>query len=251
MLAKRIIPCLDVNEGRVVKGVKFKQLKDSGDPVELARQYYQQGADELTFLDIGASYQSREIIIDVVEKVGHEIFIPLTVGGGLRSITDMRNVLRAGADKIALCTAALNQPLLIQQGARAFGSQCVVLSIDAKKQGDTWYAYSHGGRFNTQQDVLTWAKKGEALGAGEILLNSIDQDGTHQGYDLELTAKVASCVSIPVIASGGAGDLDQMVNAIKKGKADAILLASLLHAGKYSIADIKKYLHKHKVAVRC
>ena len=250
MLAIRIIPCLDVEEGRVVKGIKFKDLRDVGDPVELAGDYNDQGADELTFLDIGASYKSKELMIDVVQKVSRKVFIPLTVGGGIRSIGDMRMALKAGADKVAICTSALNDPSLISKGAEAFGSQCIVLSVDAKKHGESWHAYTHGGRRDTGIDAVEWAKKGEELGAGEILLNSMDMDGTKKGYDLELTKKVSELLEIPVIASGGAGNLEQIYEAVALGKGDAVLLASLLHYGECTIQEIKDYLKKKGVPVR-
>jgi cyclase len=250
MIALRIIPCLDVDAGRVVKGTKFRNIRDAGDPVELARYYNQQNADELVFLDIGASHNSRQIMLDVVERVSREVFIPLTVGGGIRSVEDMRYVLHAGADKVAICTSAIRDPQLLSDGARRFGSQCVVLSIDAKREGNGWFAYTHGGRENSGLDVIEWARRGEQLGAGEILLNSIDMDGTKAGYDLQLTRRVSETVSIPVIASGGAGTLQQILEVVEKGKADAVLLASLLHYGKYKIADIKRYLTQKGVAVR-
>jgi cyclase len=250
MLATRIIPCLDVDYGRVVKGIKFKDLDNVGDPIDLAKSYNKQGADELTFLDIGASYKSRDILIEVVEKVSEEVFIPLTVGGGLRSVEDMRKVLNGGADKVAICTSAIQNPSLVTEGAKIFGSQCIVLSIDAKRNGDSWHAYTHGGRNDSGLNAIEWAKEGEKLGAGEILLNSIDKDGTKEGYDLELTRKISESVGIPVIASGGAGNPDQMVDAVKKGKADAVLLASLLHYGKYTIKDIKEHLKKKGICVR-
>jgi imidazole glycerol-phosphate synthase subunit HisF len=250
MLATRIIPCLDVDNGRVVKGIKFENIRDAGDPVEMGKMYNDQGADELTFLDIGASYKSREIMIDVVEQVSRQIFIPFTVGGGIREVKDMRDILKAGADKVAVCTAALKNPDLLNEGARIFGAQCIVLSIDAKRNGNSWTCYSHGGRTDTGKDVIAWAKEGEQRGAGEILLNSIDRDGMKEGYDLELTRRVSETVSIPVIASGGAGTLQQMVDAVLKGKGDAVLLASLLHYGEFTIADIKKYLKENGVVVR-
>jgi cyclase len=250
MLATRIIPCLDVDFGKVVKGIKFKDLDNVGDPVEMAKAYNEQGADELTFLDIGASYKSRKILIEVVEKISEEVFIPLTVGGGIRSSEDMRNVLNSGADKVAICTSAIEDPSLITESAKAFGSQCIVLSIDAKRHNGSWYAYTHGGRNNSGIDAITWAKEGEKLGAGEILLNSIDKDGTKEGYDLDLTRKVSESVNIPVIASGGAGNPQQMVDAVKKGKADAVLLASLLHYGEYTIKEIKEYLKNEEICVR-
>lgn len=251
MLTTRIIPCLDVESGRVVKGVKFRDIKDAGNPVELAKRYNAQGADEITFLDIGASYRSREIMIDVVKKVSRQVFIPLTVGGGIRNTTDMRKVLNAGADKVAICTSAIESPALISEGAKIFGSQCIVLSIDAKKEDDKWYAYTHGGRYNSGLDAVEWAKKGKELGAGEILLNSIDKDGTKKGYDIKLTGKVSESLGIPVIASGGAGNLKQILDAVVIGKADAVLIASLLHYDKYTVAEIKKFLQKKGVAVRC
>ncbi len=250
MLATRIIPCLDVDFGRVVKGIKFKELDNVGDPVKMAKEYNAQGADELTFLDIGASYKSREILIGVVEKVSEEVFIPLTVGGGLRSTEDMRKALTSGADKVAICTSAIEKPSLITEGAIIFGSQCIVLSIDAKRHNGSWYAYTHGGRNNSGIYAIEWAKEGEKLGAGEILLNSIDKDGTKEGYDLELTAEISESVNIPVIASGGAGNPQQMVDAVKVGKADAVLLASLLHYGEYTIKDIKEYLKGKEISVR-
>jgi cyclase len=250
MLAKRIIPCLDVEDGRVVKGIKFQNLKDAGDPVELAALYNHQGADELTFLDIGASYRSQEIMIEVVEKVSSKIFIPLTVGGGIREVADMRRILNAGADKVAVCTAAIKNPSLISEGAEKFGSQCIVLSIDAKRSKNSWSIYMNGGRVDAGIDALEWAKKGERLGAGEILLNSIDMDGTRQGYDLQLTRTISELVNIPVIASGGAGTLEQMYDAIIAGKADAVLLASLLHYGEFTIAGIKNYLKDKGVTIR-
>jgi cyclase len=250
MLAIRIIPCLDIDDGRVVKGVEFKGLKDAGDPIERARVYNDMGADELIFLDVGASHRSRQILIDVVEQVSQQMFIPLTVGGGLRSMEDMRMVLNAGADKVALCTAAIAQPDLIDAGARNFGSQCIVLSIDAKQHGTAWHAYTHGGRTDSGRDVLAWAHEIVERGAGEILLNSIDMDGTQQGYDLELIYSVATSVPVPVIASGGAGTLDHMVDAVHRGRADAVLLASLLHFKTYTIRDIKRYFEQKGICVR-
>jgi len=212
---------MDVEEGRVVKGIKFNKIKKVGSPVEYARYYNEQEADELVFLDIGASYKSKEIMIEVVREVSREVFIPLTVGGGIRNIDDMRGVLLAGADKVAVCTAALKEPLILSDGARIFGSQCIVLSIDAKKENGSWVAYTHGGRYNSGVDAIEWAKQGQALGAGEILLNSIDADGTKKGYDIELTRRVSEAVSIPVIASGGAGTLKHLLDVIHEGKADA------------------------------
>ncbi|RMI01663.1 MAG: imidazole glycerol phosphate synthase subunit HisF [Calditrichaeota bacterium] len=250
MLAKRIIPCLDIEDGRVVKGVQFRNIRDAGDPVELARHYNAQQADELVFLDIGASYRSREIMLEVVEKVSREVFIPLTVGGGIRTIEDMRRALQAGADKVAVCTAAIKQPQLLTEGAERFGAQCMVLSIDARRVGERWLACTHGGRRLTDLEAIEWAQRGEALGAGEILLNSIDMDGTRSGYDLELTRRVAEAVHIPVIASGGAGTLEHIRQAAVEGKADAVLLASLLHFGEFTVGDIKTYLKQQGVPVR-
>ena len=246
----RIIPCLDVDKGRVKKGVKFKDIRDAGDPVELANFYNNQGADEITFLDIGATYQSRRILLDVVEKVSRQVFVPLSVGGGISSIEDMRRVLNAGADKVSLCSAALRDPSLLTQGAKLFGSQCIVLSIDAQRAGSSWHAFVNGGRIDSGIDALQWAEQGEKLGAGEILLNSIDRDGTKAGYDLELTRKVSQRVNIPVIASGGAGNMDHMVEAAKRGNADAILLASLLHDRELGVGEIKSYLKEKGVNVR-
>jgi cyclase len=256
MQAKRIIPCLDVDDGRVVKGVKFKDIQDAGDPVELARRYNAEGADELTFLDIGASYKSRATLLDVVSKVAAEVFIPLCVGGGIRSVEDMREAMNSGADKVSVCTSALARPELLSEMARAYGSQCVVLSIDAARAGTgadgkpTWHAYSHGGRTDTGRDTIEWARLAVKLGAGEILLNSIDADGTGSGYDLELTRTIMEAVPVPVIASGGAGNLDQIVGVLKDPGADAALLASLLHFGKTTIKEIKKRIETEGICVR-
>ena len=250
MLAIRIIPCLDVDDGRVVKGVRFSGLKDAGDPAELARLYNDQGADELTFLDVGASYKSRDILIDIVKKISRVLFIPLTVGGGLRTIDDMKKALDAGADKVAICTRAIEEPVLIEKAANAFGSQCVVVSIDARRIDNTWHSFTHGGRRDSGLDALQWARQAVESGAGEILLNSIDMDGTRKGYDLELTSRVAASVNVPVIASGGAGGLQQIADVVIKSKADAILLASLLHFRDITVQDIKKYLEGKGVIVR-
>ncbi len=250
MLAKRIIPCLDIKNGRVVKGVKFKGVREVGDPVKLARKYNDDGADELCFLDIMASFESRKIIIDLVEQVSSQIFIPFSVGGGINSIENIRNVLLAGADKVSMCTGALKNPDLIREASEIFGSQSIVLSIDAKKVGNRWHAFSHGGRYDTGIDAVEWAVKGEKLGAGEILLNSIDADGTQSGYDIELTRAVSDSVGIPVIASGGAGTLEQIYEVFDKGHADAALVASIVHFGTYSIKDIKKFLKEKGVAIR-
>jgi cyclase len=250
MLTVRIIPCLDVEDGQVVKGIKFKDTRYAGNPLELASLYNEQGADEVIFLDIAATYRSRKIMIDVVERVSKRVFVPLTVGGGIRDIRDMRDLLNAGADKVSVCSAALQNPELIGDGAKVFGSQCIVLSIDAKRTGDSWHAFVRGGREDTGVDALEWAQKGEELGAGEILLNSIDADGTRAGYDLELTRKVSERSSLPVIASGGAGNLSQIFEAIEIGKADAVLVASLLHYKEYTVSDIKHYLRMRGVRIR-
>jgi len=249
--AKRIIPCLDVDVGRVVKGVKFKELSDAGDPVELARRYNAEGADELCFLDIGASYKSRATLLEVVRQVAKEVFIPLCVGGGIRTVEDMREAMNAGADKVSVCTSALARPELLTEMARAYGSQCVVLSIDAARAGEgRWHAYSHGGRTDTGRDAAAWAAEAVDRGAGEILLNSIDADGTGAGYDLELTCAILEAVPVPVIASGGAGDLAQIAGVLKDPGADAALVASLLHFGKTTIPAIKQYAASHGVPVR-
>jgi cyclase len=257
--AKRIIPCLDVDDGRVVKGVKFKGIQDAGDPVELARRYNDEGADELTFLDIGASYKSRSTLLDVVRRVAKEVFIPLCVGGGIRTVDDMREAMNAGADKVSVCTSALKNPALLAEMAKAYGRQCVVLSIDAKRvttndgasgENPQWRAYSHGGREDTGIDAIEWAIQAAELGAGEILLNSIDADGTGAGYDLELTARILEAVPVPVIASGGAGNLEQIAGVLLDPGADAALVASMLHFGKTTIPDIKKFIESKGVCVR-
>ena len=270
MQAKRIIPCLDVDDGKVVKGVKFEGIKEVGDPVELARRYNADGADELTFLDIGASYKSRATLLDVVQKVAAEVFIPLCVGGGIRAVDDMRDAMNAGADKVSVCTSALKRPELLHEMANAYGSQCVMLSIDAKRVPDSdgtlrWHAFSHGGRTDTGIDAIEWAMKAVELGAGEILLNSIDADGTGAGYDLELTRRILNAVPVPVIASGGAGTLEQIANVLlstaspemdgsispnKAPGADAALIASLLHFEKTKIKEIKKFAEEKGVCVR-
>ncbi|MFW6160254.1 MAG: imidazole glycerol phosphate synthase subunit HisF [Acidobacteriota bacterium] len=250
MLTLRIIPCLDIEDGRVVKGIQFQKLRDAGDPVALAEFYYQQGADEIVFLDVAATYRSQKIMAELVEKVSEKIFVPLTVGGGIKELSDIRILLRAGADKVSICSAALDNPSLIRTAAESFGSQCIVLSVDAKREGNSWFAWKKGGRERTSIDVLDWGLQGQALGAGEILLNSIDKDGTQSGYDLALTRKVAEALSIPVIASGGAGTIEQIWKAYRYGKADAVLLASLLHDKCLTISEIKKYLKKKGVPVR-
>lgn len=255
MLAKRIIPCLDVDRGRVVKGMRFVSLVDAGDPVEQARTYDAQGADELIFLDITASSDKRDIIIDVVRRVADEVFIPLTVGGGLASVEDIRSVLRAGADKVSLNTAAVKWPALIADGAETFGSQCIIVAIDARRRDASnpekgWEVFTHGGRSNTALDALEWAVLAEQLGAGEILLTSMDCDGTKNGYDIELTRAVSGAVRIPVIASGGAGKLEHFNQALTDGGASAVLAASLFHFGEYRIQEVKNYLRGQGVVVR-
>lgn len=267
MLTKRIIPCLDVKAGRVVKGVKFLNLRDAGDPVEIAKIYDQQGADELTFLDITASYEQREIMIDVVRRTAAEVFMPLTVGGGIKKIEDIRNLLRAGADKVSINTSAVLTPEIIREGAERFGSQCIVVAIDARRRTpshsrisepetsppepvESWEVYIHGGRTPTGLDVLEWARRVEELGAGEILLTSMDRDGTKQGYDIPLTRAVSEAVHIPVIASGGVGNLEHLYEGLTAGKADAVLAASIFHFREYTIPEAKAYLHQRGVQVR-
>jgi len=251
MLAKRIIPCLDVMKGRVVKGINFVRLRDAGDPVENARIYEKEGADELVFLDITASHEERKIMIDVVKKTAKEIFMPFTVGGGIRSLEDIRCLLKAGADKVSINTAAVKDPSLVEKSARKFGSQCIVVAIDAKKTNSgRWEVYTHGGRHPTGIDAVKWAKKVEKLGAGEILLTSMDKDGTEEGYDIELTKKIAEEVNIPVIASGGAGNPEHILEVFKIANADAALAASIFHYRKYSIKETKNYLAKKGIVVR-
>lgn len=257
MLTKRIIPCLDcdlsVPEGRVVKGIKFKQIRYAGVPWELARKYSQEGADELVFLDITASHERRETMVSVIEKTAEQVFIPLTVGGGIKSTGDMQKILRVGADKISVNTAAIKKPSIVKEGAKKFGSQCIVVAIDSKKTGKTksgHECYIYGGRKETGMDTLDWARKVEKLGAGEILLTSMDRDGTKMGFDLELTKLVSENVGIPVIASGGVGNPRHILKAFTKGKADAALAASIFHFNEYSILEVKKYLRKNGVEVR-
>lgn len=251
MLAKRIIPCLDVEKGRVVKGTRFLNLKDAGDPVELAAYYDRSGADELVFLDITASAEHRAIMREVVANVAKKVFIPFTVGGGIRTVDDMRMILKAGADKVAVNTAAVQEPGIINQGAMHFGSQCVVVAIDARKTGEhTWEVYIHGGRTPTGIDVLDWAIQAEKLGAGEILLTSMDRDGTKEGYDLELTSTVSKAVGIPVIASGGVGNKEHIYHGAISGKADGLLAASIFHFGEVSIKEVKEYLRGKGVVIR-
>lgn len=251
MFTKRIIPCLDVNRGRVVKGVNFVDLKDAGDPVEIARAYDAAGADELVFLDITASCENRDTVTDMVRAVASSVFIPFTVGGGIRTVDDFKKLLREGADKISVNSAAIDRPQLITEAAEKFGSQCVVIAIDARRRDDGgWNIYKHGGRLDTGIDAVWWAKKVEALGAGEILLTSMDCDGTKAGYDLELTQTVADAVNIPVIASGGAGTLEHFYEAFTKGKADAVLAASLFHYKELEIGQVKDYLAEKGISVR-
>ncbi len=250
MLTKRIIPCLDVKDGRVVKGVQFVSLRDAGDPVECAIAYDEQGADELVFLDITASHEKRNIILDVVSKTAETIFMPLTVGGGVRTLEDIRNLLNAGADKVSINTAAVNNPEFVKEAADQFGSQCIVVAIDAKRHGDHWEVFTHGGRNETGLEVVAWAQKMVEYGAGEILLTSMDCDGTKDGYDLGLNAAVSEAVSVPVIASGGAGNLEHLADGLTKGKADAVLAASIFHFGEYTIKETKEYLKKNGIAVR-
>lgn len=251
MLAKRIIPCLDVKDGRVVKGVNFVQLRDAGDPVEHGRAYDAASADELVFLDITASFERRDILLDVVRRVADQVFIPFAVGGGVRTLDDFRAILLAGADKVAVNTAAVENPPLITAAAEKFGSQCVVVAIDAKGAASgRWRVYTHGGRNGTERNAVEWAREAEARGAGEILLTSMDRDGTRDGYDLELTRAVADAVSIPVIASGGAGRVEHFAQALIDGHADAALAASLFHFGELTIREVKDFLAAHDVAVR-
>ena len=251
MHTKRIIPCLDVNKGRVVKGVNFVNLRDAGDPVEIAAFYNQSLADELVFLDITASSDARNIMLDVVRRTAEQVFIPLTVGGGIRSIEDIRNILNAGADKVSLNSAALKRPELIKEAAERFGNQCIVVAIDAKaREGGGFDVYLNGGRVNTGKDAVEWAKEAEKLGAGEILLTSMDCDGVKKGYDIALTQTISSAVNIPVIASGGAGCKEDFLDVLTQGGADAALAASLFHFRELEIKDVKEYLHSNNVAVR-
>ena len=251
MLLKRIIPCLDVAGGRVVKGIHFRQLRDQGDPVVMARAYSDQGADELVFLDIEAAPQQRATLVDIVERTARSVFIPFTVGGGIRDVDEIRTLLRAGADKVSIQTAAVQRPAFITEAARVYGSQCIVVAIDAKRETDAgWRVYTHGGRQVTDLDAIGWAKDAERRGAGEILLTSIDADGTQNGYDLPLTRAVANAVQIPVIASGGAGHPKDLAAVLTQGRADAALAASIFHDGAFPIPDTKRYLREHGVPVR-
>jgi cyclase len=256
MLAKRVIPCLDVHAGQVTRGVQFGkaeagELRNVGDPVELAVRYNEQGADEMVFFDITASAHARATMIDVVQRAADQCFMPLTVGGGLRTVEDMHAMLKAGADKVSINSSALATPDLIRAGAEKFGSQCIVVSIDAKRvAADRWEVFSHGGRTATGLDAVQWAVRAVSLGAGEIVLNSIDADGTKAGYDLVITRRISESVGVPVVASGGAGSLDHMVEVLIEGKADAVLAASIFHFGTYTVGDVKKFLHAHQVPVR-
>lgn len=250
MLTKRIIPCLDVKDGRVVKGVKFLGLRDAGDPVEVAKIYDGHHADEIVFLDITASYEERKIFLEVVRKTAEQVFMPLTVGGGIKDTSDIRDLLNAGADKVSINTSAVKSPQLVKEAADRFGSQCIVVAIDAKRKKDSWEVYTHGGRTPTGKDVIAWAKEVEKLGSGEILLTSMDFDGTKNGFDLELTAAVSKAINIPVIASGGAGKLEDFYDVFVKTGADAALAASIFHYNEIPIGDVKKYLKERSIAVR-
>lgn len=251
-LAKRVIPCLDVDAGRVVKGVQFIDIKDAGDPVEVAKRYNEQGADEITFLDITASHERRDTMIHVVEEVASQVFIPLTVGGGIRRIEDIRRLLMAGADKVSINTAAVANAAFVREAARKFGSQCIVVAVDARRVSDPlkWEIYTHGGRKATGIDAVDWCVRMAALGAGEILLTSMDRDGTRDGFDIELTRAVADATPIPVIASGGVGTLDHLSSGVREGHADAVLAASIFHFGEYTIAEAKTYMRDHNIEVR-
>jgi imidazole glycerol-phosphate synthase subunit HisF len=250
-LAKRIIPCLDVTAGRVVKGVNFLELRDAGDPVEIARRYDEQGADEITFLDITASSDERDLILHIIEAVASEVFIPLTVGGGVRVVEDVRRLLNAGADKVSINTSAVTNPQLVQDAAQKYGSQCIVVAIDAKKTGDNkWEVFTHGGRKPTGLDAIDWARKMEQLGAGEILLTSMDRDGTKSGFDLALTRAVSDAVTVPVIASGGVGGLQDLADGIKIGKADAVLAASIFHYGQHTVGEAKRFMAEQNIPMR-
>lgn len=254
-LAKRIIPCLDVENGRVVKGVKFENIRDAGDPVEIARRYNEQGADEITFLDITATHEGRDTTLHTVERMASEVFIPLTVGGGVRTVQDIRNLLNAGADKVSINSAAVFTPEFVGEAADRFGSQCIVVAIDAKRvsgpgEPDRWEIFTHGGRKPTGLDAVEWAKKMEALGAGEILLTSMDQDGVKSGYDLGVTRAISDAVGVPVIASGGVGNLQHLADGILLGGADAVLAASIFHFGEFTIAEAKAYMAERGIEVR-
>ena len=251
MLSKRIIPCLDVKDGRVVKGVNFVNLRDAGDPVEIAKKYSDEGADEICFLDITASNEERETMIDVVERTAAQVFVPLTVGGGVRTLNDVRQILLAGADKVSINTAAVKNPDFVKEAADKFGSQCIVIAIDARSVGDSkWEVFTHGGRNPTGIDAVEWAQKMEDYGAGEILLTSMDKDGTKSGYDLPLTKTISRNLRIPIIASGGAGNLEHLSDGVKLGEADAVLVASIFHYGEYTIKEAKEFLSANGISVR-
>ena len=251
MLTKRIIPCLDVTAGRVVKSVNFVELKDAGDPVEIARRYNDQGADELTFLDITASSDQRDLILNIIEDVSSQVFIPLTVGGGVRTVEDVRRLLNAGADKVSINTSAVTNPQLVADASSRYGSQCIVVAIDAKQVSPgKWEIFTHGGRNPTGLEAISWAKKMEQLGAGEILLTSMDKDGTKSGFDLELTRAISDAVSIPVIASGGVGNLQHLADGVLEGHADAVLAASIFHYGEYTVQEAKKFMSDQNIPVR-
>lgn len=250
MRSVRVIPCLDVSGGRVVKGVNFVGLRDAGDAVELAHHYDHEGADELVFLDIGASHEGRQTVVELADRVGNQVFIPFTVGGGLRTVEDIRCALLAGADKVSLNSAAVARPELISEAAERFGSQCVVLAIDARKEGDSWQVFTHGGRRATGKDAVAWAREAVERGAGEILLTSMDRDGTKQGFDLALTRAVADAVGVPVIASGGVGTLQHLADGVTEGRADAVLAASIFHFGEFTVGEAKRYLAERGIPVR-
>ena len=250
MIKTRIIPCLDVDNGRVVKGINFVNLIDAGDPVKQAKFYSDNGADEITFLDITATHERREAMVDIIERTANECLVPLTVGGGIRNIDDMKMFLSVGADKVSVNSSAIKDPKIITKGALKFGNQCIVVAIDAKKKGNSWEVYVNGGRISTGIDAIQWAKKVEKLGAGEILLTSMDRDGTKSGFDLNLTKEVSSSVSIPVIASGGIGEINHFVDGVKKGGASALLAASVFHFGEFSISEVKKHLISQGIDVR-
>ena len=250
-LAKRIIPCLDVTAGRVVKGVNFLELRDAGDPVEIAKRYDDQGADEITFLDITATSDGRDLILDIIEAVASQVFIPLTVGGGVRAVDDVRRLLNAGADKVGINSSAISNPQLVFDASQKYGSQCIVVAIDAKKASDgRWEVFTHGGRKATGLDAIEWAKKMESMGAGEILLTSMDRDGTKVGFDLDLTRSVSDAISIPVIASGGVGGLQDLADGVKIGRADAVLAASIFHYGQHTVQEAKRFMADQGIAMR-
>jgi len=249
-LAKRIIPCLDVTNGRVVKGVNFVGLRDAGNPVEVSRRYDEQGADELTFLDITASSDDRDLILGIIEEVATQVFIPLTVGGGVRKVEDVRRLLNAGADKVSINTAAVQNPQLVADAAGRYGSQCIVVAIDAKRAGDGWEVFTHGGRKSSGLNAIEWATRMQSLGAGELLVTSMDRDGTRHGFDLALTRAISDAVEIPVIASGGVGNLEHLAQGILEGHADAVLAASIFHYGEYTVRQAKEYMARHGIEVR-